>query len=201
MSDRNRLFIAIWPDQEVLRATRAADPWIEGLDDFRITPPRLRHVTALFIGDADPETESSVIAAAERIASETPVFETRLVGLGALPQVHRVRIIAALLDLESPLPDLMRRLSEEAPAGGDRRAAKQRRAPRPHITLARVRSRRRPRRVDLRSAPELEGRLQVDRLDLVHSTLTSDGPIYETVETFYLAGSPGRDAAAPTRRT
>jgi len=189
-----RLFLAITPDTAASRSLGQLDPWLNSLDEFRVIPGPLRHLTLLFLGETTPDEKDAIIPPMRAIAANADAFETPFSRVGALPNPRRTRIIAVFLDPESTVASLMRRMQADlkplvASLHDDPRPT---RDPLPHITLARLRSRRRPRAFDERAAPSPEGALRVERIELIRSRLSAQGPEYETVDRFSLRGDSDR---------
>ncbi|MDZ5810675.1 RNA 2',3'-cyclic phosphodiesterase [Halorubrum sp. AD140] len=163
----------------------------EGVEGLRFVDPAQAHVTLKFLGDVDEPGSPSldeVIAAGERAvaAAETGPFECSVGGLGVFPSLDYVSVVWAGVDDGAPeLTALHEALEGETTALGvdpDEHAFT------PHVTLARMRDARGKelvREVVRERHPEI-GRFTVDAVRLVSSTLTSEGPEYETVASFSL---------------
>ncbi|HEX2042987.1 MAG TPA: RNA 2',3'-cyclic phosphodiesterase [Acidimicrobiales bacterium] len=167
-----RLFVAVWPPDEVLDAVAAIDrPDLAGL---RWTTRDQWHVTLRFLGRvgdvADALDALSAIEAAPTTAVAGPAvgrFGQRVlhVPVAGLDQVAGA-VIAATAGVGEP--------PEDRPFAG-------------HVTLARV---ARGARVDLRrlAGQPLEGRWPVTEVCLVESHLSPKGARYEVVSRFPLVG-------------
>jgi 2'-5' RNA ligase len=189
-----RLFIASFLSLENIAAYQSLiDELVaEAAGTLRSVPPGTQHLTLGFLGEV----------------SEQDLPEC----LGAMAVVERLRAISISLDPPQILSARRspRLLKADVAQGAERVSELQRllrteilkRLPRldiqpkpPHVTLARFKknaNRDAGRRVaDLLSQHEGASRTVTDRLDriqLVKSTLTPQGPIYETVEESLLAG-------------
>lgn len=177
-----RCFVAV-PIGGELRAALAA--W---LDDWRARPDLagLRwsdsgawHVTLAFIGAIEVAAVGRAAAVVERVAEAHRPVTLRTGGLGAFPRPRKARVAwYGIADPEGRLGAIAGDLAAELGLGvaGPYR---------PHLTLARTRSMP----IDLRtwladaapSAPE--GRLEVERLELMRSHLGSGPARYETLAT------------------
>ena len=165
------------------------------------TDPTQAHVTLKFLGeigaqsgsDGDRPTVDDVVAAGERAVADAAVgggpvepFECELTGLGVFPEMDYISVVwAGVGDGTRELTALHESLEAETTARGVDPAAH---AFTPHVTLARLsdaRGKERVQRVVRERDPEF-GRFGVDEIRLVESTLTPDGPEYETVATFAL---------------
>jgi 2'-5' RNA ligase len=167
-----RLFVAVWPPDEVLDALASLDrPELAGL---RWTTRDQWHVTLRFLGRVE-DVEQAVDALSRMEAASTTARAGPTVGrfgqrvlhvpVTGLDQVAGV-VIAATADVGEP--------PEDRPFAG-------------HLTLARV---ARGARVDLRrlAGQPVEGRWPVTEVCLVESHLSPKGARYEVVSRFPLVG-------------
>ncbi len=141
-------------------------------------------MTLKFLGDVREEALDDLCAALGETCARHAPFDVDLAGLGAFPSARRACILWAGVGANS---DLLRALVTDldatlAPLGFER----EERAFVPHLTLGRVRGR--PASFDL--PPDAQGPgFRVRRVELVKSTLTSEGAVYRTVRAFALRGS------------
>jgi 2'-5' RNA ligase len=169
-----RLFVAVWPPDDVLEAIAGLDrPTVDGL---RWTGREQWHVTLRFLGPVD---------------DATPVVEAlRAAGAGARevdavlgPAVDRFgrRILHVPVAGLGPLAAAVRRATAHLGRPPDDRPF------RGHITLARSTS------VDLRrlAGAAVQGRWTVSRMSLVESILSPAGARYSVLETFPLGPPAG----------
>jgi len=187
-----------------------ADPLAAIQDDLaaaaglRVTDPTQAHVTLKFLGEIDAGDEDTtagddrpalddVIAAGERAvesaeADGAPVepFDCEIAGLGVFPDLDYISVVwAGVGEGTAELTALHEALEREATALG---VDPEEHAYTPHVTLARMddaRGKELVQRVVRERDPEF-GRFAADDVRLVKSTLTSEGPEYETVATFPL---------------
>jgi len=105
-------------------------------------------------------------------------FTVRLGALGAFPSIRRARVIwAGLDDATGGLAALSESIGDELePLGFPR----EKRAFRPHVTLARLRS---PKPVELTVSPAPLS-FPVERISLFESHLRRPAPLYEELATF-----------------
>ena len=181
--ERWRCFVAV-PLPAELRSALAlvVDRWRDRPDlrDLRWTDPDGWHMTLAFLGPTAPEAVPDLVSALDDAAAAHAPTILRAGGVGGFPTAGRARVAWYGVD------DADRRLRAIA---RDVRAAVglDPRAPfRAHVTLARARHDP----VDLRpwastaSAPE--GRLPIDRVDLMRSHLGRGPARYETLATAML---------------
>ena len=187
MSDeRWRCFVAV-PIGEELRADlkAAVDPWRD-LGGLRWTDPVGWHVTLAFLGSVDVDRVPRLAGSLAPVAERHAPISLATGGFGAFPSPRHARVAWYGVEdadgrIERLAADVALALGLEAP-----------RRFRPHMTLARAR--RQP--VDLRSwlasASAPEGRLAVDRMELMRSHTGRGLARYETLATIALGGVPAR---------
>jgi 2'-5' RNA ligase len=130
-----RLFFALWPDEALRAATVAATARAVGEAGGRAVPPENLHVTLAFLGSV-PEVRVADAVAAGRtvpVASGVQMFD-RVTAWG-----RRGPLVLEATRLEAPLATLQSSLENALSTAG---FALDRRAFRPHITLAREPARR-----------------------------------------------------------
>jgi 2'-5' RNA ligase len=166
-----RLFVAVWPPEEVLDAVAALPrPEVDGL---RWTTRDQWHVTLRFFGNAEVGDAIAALRQAKAEATvahlgpETARFGKRIlhVPVGGIDAIGK-----AVVDATKEVG----RRPEDRPFSG-------------HLTLARTRDRRRG--VDLRplEGVPIEARWPVGEVCLVESRLSPKGARYDVVETISLA--------------
>lgn len=162
-SARQRLFFALWPDEDV-RARLA--PLVDAYDGRPVSRENL-HLTLVFLGEVDADAR----ACCERAAGEVAFAPFELVITDVQWQRRRGIVWAAAAEVPSELARLVSGLSERLADCGQVPESRRFRA---HVTLARHVRRGRP----VRIAPI---RWPVDRFCLVSSRLSPGGSRY-TVE-------------------
>jgi 2'-5' RNA ligase len=96
------------------------------------------HLTIKFLGEIEESHVERLSRAAERAASGLWPFELRLEGTGAFPTRGLPRVLwLGVTDAPGLLAELQRRLEDECAGEG---FARERRAFKPHLTLARLRT-------------------------------------------------------------
>jgi 2'-5' RNA ligase len=191
--EKLRLFIALPLTSELRRKLGVITASLsEKVSGIRWSRAENIHLTLKFLGDV----EGGKVGGIKRILRETAARHGPLkleVGkLGVFPGFRRPRVIWAGVQPEGGglkllVQDLEQSLSR---LGFDREG----REYTPHLTLGRVKRGRLP--LDLRkifSSLEVEslGRLRADVILLLKSTLTGEGPLYETIS---------REKLSPDRR-
>lgn len=179
-----RAFVAVFlppgVQQTVLEAALEAGRSLG--DRIRWTRPENVHLTLKFLGDVPEEKLDDVSAALRGLCAGHAPFDACISGFGAFPSARRARILWAGVSSEAIVSLAADIDAALEPLGFEREG----RPYLPHATLGRVRGR--PARVEL--PPTVPGELvfQVRRVELVESTLTAGGPLYETIESIALEG-------------
>lgn len=151
---------------------------IKGCKANWVTPENL-HVTLKFLGEVDGSTISNVCTAVDEVARQFKPIEFDVKGLAALPDRGPLRMFWA--DATEPTGQMAKLFDEIELALQPLRFDRERRAFRPHITIARIN-----RIPDLPSARQAVakltekefGRVQANCVTIYTSTLTRQGPIY-----------------------
>jgi 2'-5' RNA ligase len=180
-----RLFVAVdLPDALVDDVADAQAPFADAEGEgLRLTDPSQAHVTLQFLGDVESSRVPDVTEAVEDAldaAGVTP-FAATVGGYGVFPSREYVSVVwtgfrrggAELTRLHEAVERETARLGF---AGDDHEFT-------PHVTLARVDDAR-PKALVLRVLGEADpevGSFRVGEVRLKRSTLTPDGPEYETV--------------------
>jgi RNA 2',3'-cyclic 3'-phosphodiesterase len=131
-----RLFAAVDPPRDVCGQLSAAMPSAD--ERLRYVPPEQWHLTLAFYGEVGEAKAQVLSEGLERVAARSRQLSVRLAGSGTFPrQAAKARVLWAGLDGEV---DEMRRLADRCAGAGRRaRIAMEKRAFRPHLTLARAR--------------------------------------------------------------
>ena len=185
-----RLFVSIdLPDRLADAVADAQDRFVDA-DGLRFVDPDTAHLTLFFLGDVDPERQGAIEAALDRAVADVEVspFELRVGGFGVFPSLVYISVVwAGVRDgggvaETTRLAEATERELEALGFEGDDHAFT------PHVTLARMddaRGKELVQRVVRETDPDI-GAFQVDAIRLTESTLTSDGPEYETLRAIEL---------------
>jgi len=193
-----RAFFAVDLPDDLAPCVAEAQAAFEGAEGLRFVDPEQTHVTLKFLGEIDDNDErddneatpalDDVIAAGERAieAADVDPFECAVEGFGVFPTLDYISVVWAGIGRGTPeLTALHEAVESETTALG---VDPEDHAFTPHVTLARMndaRGKKLVREAVRERDPEI-GRFDVDAVRLVSSTLTSDGPEYETVASFAL---------------
>ncbi len=177
-----RVFVAIdFPDGEVKgRVLELQEALSESGADLKLVEAENLHITLRFLG----ETEINLV---ERVRMELSgirfqPFKVLFEGVGAFPDLKRINVIwIDIVEGNVELADLYGKINQALLRCG---FPPERRGFSPHLTVARVRSKRNMERLSRRIA-ELNGieigGFEVDSFRLKRSTLTQGGPVYSTL--------------------
>ncbi len=155
---------------------------------LRLTDPEQTHVTLKFLGDADRDRLApltTALAAAVADAAVAP-FTAEFAGLGVFPSLGYISVVWIGVDRGGEdLAALHEAIEDCTVAMGFEEADHEFT---PHATIARMDHAGGKEHVQdvVRTADPTVGTLAVEEVRLTESTLTEDGPVYETVERFPL---------------
>lgn len=181
-----RLFVSVDIDELASGVAAAQEP-LEGLPGLNLTDPEQAHITMKFLGEADHDLDAlrgAIEAAVD--GADVHAFEANFTGLGVFPSLDYISVVwLGVEDGSEALTELHRWLEQETTAIG---YDEERHEFTPHVTLARMdhaAAKEGVQKYVRESDPDV-GTLHVEELRLTESTLTPDGPEYETVERFEL---------------
>ena len=145
--------------------------------------PENIHLSLKFLGDVEetrePELRTALTRAAGSGAAARPLT-VQITGFGAFPDYHRPHVLWAGVTPEPGL-ELLQHGVEQAfePLGFPTEA----RAFRPHVTVARASRDAKPRAFagleELLAGVDFDETVTVSDVDLMQSTLTPEGPVYQ----------------------
>jgi len=174
----HRLFVAIRPPEDV------RDLLIDVMDDgadFRWQSDEQLHLTLRFIGEVERPLASDLALALAGVRAQA--FDLRLSGLGTFDHRNGGAIWAGV-EPTGPVKALAARIERICQSAG---LPAERRAFRPHITLARWKGpRSREARAFLAGRTVSSDPFTVDRLILFESRLSRHGAHYEEMESYPL---------------
>jgi 2'-5' RNA ligase len=181
-----RLFVSIDLPDRLADAVADAQDRFADAEGLRFVDPENAHLTLFFLGEVDPERVDEVESALERAVDDADVapFEMRVGGFGVFPALDYISVVwagvrdgAGVAETTRLNGAVERELEALGFEGDDHEFT-------PHITLARMddaRGKDLVQRVVRETDPDL-GAFRVKEIRLKESTLTSDGPEYETVQ-------------------
>ncbi len=191
MPDAIRAFIALDISQSV---RQEAEQLIDNLRhigaDVKWSDPQQMHMTLKFLGDTPGNQIPEVSSVLEQLSHRYAPLTLIATSVGAFPNLRGPRVVWLGVggDVDA-LYRLQQELEEQLLVIG---IPREERAFHPHVTLGRVRSSERLQELAQRLS-EQQGLAsdmswKADRVVLVQSTLTPDGPIYRVLSTMTLDG-------------
>ncbi|MGM0371290.1 MAG: RNA 2',3'-cyclic phosphodiesterase [Halobacteriota archaeon] len=188
-----RLFVSVDLPAAFAEPIAALQAAFEGASGLDFTDPEQAHVTLKFLGDTDPDRVEEITAALETAVETADVapFEATFEGLGVFPSMEYISVLwlgvgqgaEQFRTLQAPIEAGLIELGFE-PETHDFT---------PHVTLARMKhagGKDLVQQLVSERAPTI-GTTTVEAVSLTESRLTSEGPVYETVERVALDGTAG----------
>lgn len=155
-----------------LRNTGAGVKWV--------TPENI-HLTLKFLGDIEEERTEGIKKSLDGISSEEKSFEVNLFKLGAFPALDNPRVVWVGIDKGcAEVEKIAKRIEEDLEKLG---FPKEERPFSAHLTLGRIKSPKNKSVLTekLLTLEVLPKSCTVKSINLFKSTLTPEGPIYETL--------------------
>ncbi|MFX1533030.1 MAG: RNA 2',3'-cyclic phosphodiesterase [Promethearchaeota archaeon] len=180
-----RLFISVdVKDQLILKAIEAATKEVNQLKSVRLTDSSQLHFTLKFLGDT-PEDKVPVINNALSAIRWTN-FSLTLQGLGVFPKPSFPRVVwVGVSSGKQLIKDLAQKVDK---ALIKKEFPREKRPFSPHLTVGRFKSKKFSSELLLQIINNFQdtefGQLSVQEINLKKSTLTPQGPIYETLSSF-----------------
>ncbi|HIC08613.1 MAG TPA: RNA 2',3'-cyclic phosphodiesterase [Aquificales bacterium] len=186
-----RVFIGFFTSPVIVekshRLREEMSPFIHG----KWTQPQNLHITLQFIGEVERDTLFELLKTAQEVANSFRPFRITYKGLGVFPHPRRPRILWVGVDSGAGILKRLARAVEVA----NRRVKNIRPDTKPfhpHVTICRMK------RVDERKLRFFMRKYQnyvfgeeiVNRVAVIKSTLTPEGPIYSPIEEFYFPEQP-----------
>jgi 2'-5' RNA ligase len=147
--------------------------------DVKWVNPEGIHLTLKFLGNVSLDLIEEIKKIIEQLAKKHHCFELKISGISAFPKIEYPRVIWVGIEQGFDQSAQLARELEEGLVGLG--FLPEKRPFKPHLTLGRVRSSRN--RIQLKellqSTTSLPKTMQVEKLILFKSTLTSQGAIYQ----------------------
>lgn len=183
-----RLFVSVDLPPALAEAIEATQAQLSEADGLRFTDPTQAHVTLKFLGEvAERRLDELQTAISEAVAAaDVDPFRAEVGGLGAFPSSDYISVVwTGFRDGGSELTRLHEALEEATAELG---FEPEEHEFTPHVTIARMDDARGKELVQrkLREEDPTIGTFDVEAVRLTESTLTEDGPDYETVARFPL---------------
>ena len=170
-----RLFIAISVPKEIEEYLTKLQDKIRTLQ-VKATYPKEHHLTLLFLGET---AESQIQQIKDQLSQiQFKSFSAEINNLGVFPNESYIKVIWAGIKDHHHITELAKDISQALDKQPGQRFH-------PHLTLARVKFTKDKQAIKqiIKEKPEPKG-FKVRSFRLIKSTLTPDGPVYETIEEF-----------------
>ncbi|QZY00798.1 RNA 2',3'-cyclic phosphodiesterase [Halobaculum rubrum] len=178
-----RLFVSVDLPDRLADAFAAVQEPLRDVESLRFTDPEQAHCTLTFLGDTDEARVGDVAGVLEAAVADADAsaFELEVGGVGVFPSTDYISVIwVGVRDGHgaTELTRIAEAVERETVALGFDEADHEFT---PHFTLARMDDARGKGRVlEYLNEDPTVGRFEVDEIRLTESTLTTDGPEYET---------------------
>lgn len=183
-----RSFIAVEANEKVRNSLVKVQGELEETGaDLKLVSPENIHLTLRFLGDVSESKLDPIKDAVSDAVTLSP-FQASIEDLGVFPKPSFIRVIWAGVgegseELTTLRKNVDQKLSEVDIPPEDKDFT-------PHFTIARVKSGKAKDKLNY-IIEDKEGsnwgKVEVEEIELMKSELTSEGPIYTTLETFPLA--------------
>lgn len=183
-----RLFVSVDLPPELAEPVAALQARFEDASGLEFTDPTQAHLTLKFLGDTPEHRLDQVQEALEAgvAAAEVEPFEATLEGLGVFPSLEYISVLwlgvgegaQEFEALQAPIEDHLVEVGFDP----------EDHAFTPHVTLARMKhagGKELVRELVGNEVPTV-GTMPVEEVRLTESTLTSEGPVYETIHSVSL---------------
>ena len=195
MGGKVRSFLAIELSEELKQALASLQKRLDLPQfDVRWVSAGNIHLTLRFLGEITEEAVEKASRAAAAATEKGSPFSILLRGVGAFPSLRSPRVVWGGIDSSEHLLQLEEALNRELSKAHFPPPDK---PFRPHLTLGRVKSQRGKGdlRLHLKENQGITlGRMDVDHFALIKSDLRPSGPVYTSLEQFFLTepgtGSP-----------
>lgn len=154
--------------------------------DLKTVEPQNIHITLKFLGDTEEARIQQIKMAMEKACDGIKLFEAKLMGCGAFPDMKFIRVVWIGMKGAEGLVQIAKKLEEFLAGMGFK---KEGRRFTPHLTVARVRSKKGIEGL----LPLIEkyasadfGAQDISEIKLKKSVLSREGPIYSDVEVIRL---------------
>ena len=182
-----RLFVSVELPSELTKPLASLQAEFGDAAGVRLTDPSQAHITLKFLGETDSGRVDEIEQAIERAVDDCALkpFECTVAGLGVFPTLEYISVVWAGVREDGGAQALCRLHDALETAltglGFDEETS----AFTPHVTLGRMDDARGKSLVQqaVRETTETVGTFQVECVKLTESTLTEEGPVYQTVST------------------
>ncbi len=159
------------------------DIWNElsrGKTSLKMVDPDKLHVTLKFLGDTDISLNDDIIRIIEDVTSDIESFEIQIRDMGAFPSPNYIKVVWLGVESSGTFENISLELNESLKSLG----FKKEKGFKGHLTLARVKSAKDKNKIIKMIKVNRDVcvlNMSVSGINLMKSTLTPKGPIYEVV--------------------
>lgn len=183
-----RLFVSIDLPDSLTDAIAEVQTELEPASGLRMTDPAQAHLTLKFLGETDSDRVDEITGALEAAVERAGIapFDATVEGLGVFPELSYITVV--WLGIGAGGDEITAISDSVETALVDRGFEPAEHAFTPHVTIARMDhagGKEHVQRVVTEQDPTV-GTMTVDAITLKESTLTDEGPRYETVATVSL---------------
>jgi 2'-5' RNA ligase len=181
-----RTFIAVNLPDEIKKNVAEATASLKKIDSgIKWVEPENLHLTLKFLGWVEDKRLPEVVEIAGKVIASS--FKLKLAGVGSFPEGKSPRVLwVDIIEGAAELKPLADRLEKDYSSAGFR--AEEREFS-PHLTIGRVKEKRGIDKVIEEMGKLKEavfGECVIDRMDIMKSTLTRKGPVYEVYKSIEL---------------
>ena len=184
MENKIRSFLAIELDDSLKKNVLTLQKEFKKIDgDIKYVDPENMHITLKFFGDIDLKQVNELSIFIEKVFSNYKSFNLNLKGSGAFSNEKHMNVL--WVGMENS--EILKKLHDELDLEFSKIGFKKNKSFKSHLTIGRVKS---PKNKDLiyntlKNNRDFQiGQMNVNKIVLKKSTLTSNGPIYEDLKVF-----------------
>lgn len=176
-----RLFIAIKvPDEIREYAVSLAESLKNSADSTNWVRKENMHLTLKFLGEVDDNSADKIAEALKNIKFDE--FEANTAEIGAFPNMNYIRVLWLGVEPHDKINALQQQVEQALQLLGFKKDNRFH----PHLTLARVKFLKEKQQfVDkIKQIQTEKKQFKINKIKLIKSTLTKQGPIHETISEF-----------------
>jgi len=197
-----RLFIAISLNSQLQQKLTELQEKFRARKGIRWVKLQNIHLTLNFLGEVDEQKIPLIKKAMQKATRGVSPFSLSFDGLGTFPNLKAPRVIWLGLKSEKEVVSLQQRLEKELSRIG---FSPEKRKFQPHLTLGRVKflenKKEFVKRMQELEQASLSSKLRVDKIELIESKLTPQGPIYSSLCGISLSGAKLQSVRSETSDT
>ena len=149
--------------------------------ELKLVEPENIHITLKFLGETDEELVDDIMGIITESSADIKPFKLELIGAGAFPNLNYLKVLWVGMKNYEPLEIIAKNLDSKLTQLGFK---SEKRGFKPHITLARVKSRKKKNAIKdllIKNKNMVFAEVEVKNIRLKKSVLDSRGPTYYTL--------------------